>query len=194
MQHQWLALGLMASAMVMGEMGTQAVAGTVVPIKLVRPVYPQIAEAARVRGVVIVYISVQPDGQLAATKVAQPVPLLQDAAVQAAKASTFECRDCTETSVPYTLVYSFELSWRDDEAIRVNAEREQRTPFQSRIRIAAPPRLVMPYFASMSSRSVNCLYLWRCGTHWGGEDYYYYRDYSATCLWLWQCGRRRRHD
>jgi len=33
---------------------------------------------------------------------------------------------------------------------------------------------------------------WPCGSHWGGEDYYYSAARSAKCLNLWNCGRQLR--
>jgi len=54
-------------------------------IKDVRPVYPAIAQAARVQGVVVLEATVGTDGRVTNTKVIRSVPLLDQAAVDAVR-------------------------------------------------------------------------------------------------------------
>ena len=54
-------------------------------IKDVRPVYPAIAQAARVQGVVVLEATVGADGHVTNTKVIKSVPLLDQAAVDAVR-------------------------------------------------------------------------------------------------------------
>jgi hypothetical protein len=61
---------------------------------------------------------------------------------------------------------------------------------RSRVTTLVEPRLVEPYFVTLSVRSAQCLYLWRCQSHWAGLDYYYDHVRSAQCGWLWRCGYR----
>jgi TonB family protein len=54
-------------------------------IKDVRPVYPAIAQAARVQGTVVLDATVGPDGRVTSTKVIKTVPMLDRAAVDAVR-------------------------------------------------------------------------------------------------------------
>ena len=53
--------------------------------KDVRPVYPAIAQSARVQGVVIVEATIGPDGRVAEAKVLRSIPLLDAAALDAVR-------------------------------------------------------------------------------------------------------------
>jgi protein TonB len=53
--------------------------------KDVRPVYPAIAQSARVQGVVIVEATIGPDGRVAEARVLRSIPLLDQAALDAVK-------------------------------------------------------------------------------------------------------------
>ena len=54
-------------------------------VKDVRPVYPAIAQSARVQGVVIVEATIGPDGRVTEAKVLRSIPLLDAAALDAVK-------------------------------------------------------------------------------------------------------------
>jgi protein TonB len=54
-------------------------------IKDVRPVYPPIAQSARVQGVVIIEATIGPDGKVTDAKVLRSVPLLDQAALDAVR-------------------------------------------------------------------------------------------------------------
>src|SRR3989337_1810442 len=56
-----------------------------VRVKNVNPVYPSIAQSARVQGVVIIEATIGPDGRVPDTKVLRSIPLLDAAAVDAVK-------------------------------------------------------------------------------------------------------------
>ena len=53
--------------------------------KDVRPVYPAIAQSARVQGVVIIEATIGPDGRVQEAKVLRSIPLLDAAALDAVK-------------------------------------------------------------------------------------------------------------
>jgi protein TonB len=57
------------------------------PVKTrnVDPRYPQVAQAARVAGVVILEAVIGPDGRVTDVKILRSVPLLDDAAVEAVR-------------------------------------------------------------------------------------------------------------
>ena len=60
-----------------------------VRVKNVNPVYPSIAQSARVQGVVIIEATIGPDGRVTDTKVLRSIPLLDAAAVDAVKQWTY---------------------------------------------------------------------------------------------------------
>lgn len=69
------------------------VGGAVKPperIKHVEPVYPDIARQAKIQGVVIIEAIVGKDGSVTAAKVLKPLPLLDEAALQAVKQWKYE--------------------------------------------------------------------------------------------------------
>ena len=51
----------------------------------VKPVYPPIAQSARVQGLVIIEATIGPDGRVRDAKVLRGVPLLNDAALEAVR-------------------------------------------------------------------------------------------------------------
>src|SRR5207247_9976967 len=68
------------------------VGGNVKPptkIKDVKPVYPAIAQAARVQGVVIIEATIGPNGQVQEAKVLRSIPLLDSAALDAVRQWVF---------------------------------------------------------------------------------------------------------
>ena len=58
-------------------------------IKDVKPVYPPIAQSARVQGVVIIEATIGPDGHVTDAKVLRSVPLLDQAALDAVRQWVF---------------------------------------------------------------------------------------------------------
>jgi protein TonB len=79
--------------------------------KDVRPVYPAIAQSARVQGVVIVEATIGPDGRVAEAKVLRSIPLLDAAALDAVKQWTFTPTLLNGTAVPVimTVTVNFTL-------------------------------------------------------------------------------------
>jgi protein TonB len=57
------------------------------PLKVrdVKPVYPPIAQSARVQGVVIIEATISPDGQVTTARILRSVPLLDQAAIDAVR-------------------------------------------------------------------------------------------------------------
>lgn len=157
--------------------------GRVRPVELVSPAYPPIAVSARISGDVTVVVQVRPDGSVADVAVTSGPPLLIEASRRAARASRFECPAC-ESHETLAITYAFGFD-KAPVAAELDAS-------GSRVHISAPSPFVIPLFSDVSVRSAKCLYLWRCGSQWGGMDYYNYKIRSARCAWLWKCGWRRR--
>jgi TonB family protein len=159
---------------------------------LPRPVYPPIAVSAAISGDVEVKVGVRPDGSVESMAIVSGHPLLQQAALEAAQRSRFECRGCIEATSSYSVVFSFRFADASRSAFdTTQPEAISIGPSQSRVTVVAEMPLAIPYFSYVQIRSAKCLYLWRCGSRWGGYEYYYARVRSARCLWLWKCGFSR---
>src|SRR5256885_757490 len=84
--------------------------GEAVLVKLAPPTYPPLARQTRISGDVQLLVEVRQDGNVAAASVIQGHPLLAPAALESAKNSKFECRNCSEEGLSYRLVFTFETS------------------------------------------------------------------------------------
>ena len=165
--------------------------GDLVVVSLVNPTYPPIARTAHITGDVELKLGFRKDGTLDSLVVVSGHPMLTQAALNSAQQSRFKCRRCENEVTFLSLIYSFQFEaspgWPCPEEGAPHVVQSQ-----NRITVTAEPALVHPYFSSIKARSPKCLYLWSCGSQWGGEDYYYYRVRSAKCLGLWNCGHRLR--
>jgi TonB family protein len=97
------------------ETGRYRVGGTIPQprkIKDVKPVYPAIAQKARVQGVVIVEASIDPAGMVSDVRILRSIPLLDQAAVDAVKQWQFEPTtvDGVAVTVVMTVTVNFTLS------------------------------------------------------------------------------------
>ena len=80
-------------------------------MKDVRPVYPAIAQSARVQGVVIIEATIGPTGSVQDAKVLRSIPLLDAAALDAVKQWTFTPTTLNGVPVPVimTVTVNFTL-------------------------------------------------------------------------------------
>jgi protein TonB len=80
--------------------------------KDVRPVYPSIAQSARVQGVVIIEATIGPTGAVTDTRVLRSIPLLDQAAIDAVKQWQFTPTTLNGQPVPVimTVTVQFTLS------------------------------------------------------------------------------------
>jgi TonB family protein len=165
--------------------------GSVVLISLFNPTYPELARRARVQGDVNLKLEIRRDGSIDSVVVMSGHPLLEQAAVNSAQQSRFECRGCEDETTPYLLVYSFQFVASPDfpcpEKIGLRV-----THSQNHVTVMTEPAVIHILFASIPVRSAKCLYLWKCGSRWGGNDYYYDRVRSLKCLNIWKCDFRLR--
>jgi protein TonB len=81
-------------------------------LKHVAPVYPPIAQSARVQGVVIIEAIIGPNGKVQDAKVLRSIPLLDQAALDAVKQWEFSPTLLNNTPVPVimTVTVQFTLS------------------------------------------------------------------------------------
>ena len=138
----------------------------VVPTSVPQPVYPPIAESARVTGNVVVKVVVRPDGGVASATVESGAPLLREVALNAAQQAQYECRGCTEPGTPLSLVFTFRIFGRDEPkpATGLTFDREG----GATVNVVGEvgywwEGAVFTQFAARRVRSPKCLWLWRCG-------------------------------
>jgi TonB family protein len=173
------------------ELRLGASKGNVAVLNLVNPVYPPLAREANITGDVEIKLEIRKDGGVQSASVVSGPPMLAPAALTSAQQSQFECQQCEDEVTTYLLTYSFQITaspgWPcpEKDGTRI-------TQLMNHVTATTDPSMVDPYFSNFRVRSLKCLYLWQCGSQWGGYDYYYYRVRSPKCLGLWNCGRRLR--
>jgi hypothetical protein len=86
--------------------------------KLFPPVYSPLARRAHALGDVHLRVSIHSDGSIDAVSVIDGSPVLRQAALDSAKQSQFECKDCRESDhlVEGTFTYSFRVSPEQEPA------------------------------------------------------------------------------
>jgi len=94
----------------------------VVLTNLSNPVYPQMAKIARVSGDVIVQASVTPEGSATDVNISRSdSPLLNQAALDSARQSRFDCRNCKSEANMVSLTYHFQFRDKNCGFARVRA-------------------------------------------------------------------------
>lgn len=175
----WLTATVLA--VVCGSPAAAQPAASIVPVEWPRPVYPQIAQSARVQGEVEVAVDVRPDGSVAAVEVVRGIPLLDQAVTDAARRARFECRGCVDAANRYSLYVTFRLSLENPPT---GPAPLIVSPTQGWITVVAGVPVIggggMP---DPPTRGLKCLFLWRC-------DPPATRARAGHCLWLWRCGGR----
>jgi len=145
----------------------------VVLVKLSAPIYPPAARAAHITGDVDLILTVRQDGSIESAVAASGPPMLKPAALDSAQHTQFECRKCSGAENPYRLVYTFKIE--DDGSCMPTANKsKQDSQDQTYPQIADAEHRVTttaqvicisdPASDFKKSRSLKCLYLWRCGS------------------------------
>jgi len=137
--------------------------------KLREPVYPPLARQTRIIGDVHLMLKVRSDGSVESATVVSGHPLLQQAALDSAQKSQFECRKCDETDSSLELVYTFQLvgAERCCTSTENDPKNDQPIPrvIQSQNRVTVVDRVACicdPSADVTKVRSLKCLYLWKC--------------------------------
>jgi protein TonB len=79
-------------------------------VRHVGPVYPPIAQSARVQGVVILETIIGPDGRVADVRVLRSIPLLDQAAIDAVRQWEFEPVLLNGSPVPVILTTTVQFT------------------------------------------------------------------------------------
>jgi TonB family protein len=137
----------------------------VVMTKLSPPVYPPLARQARIMGEVKIDLRIRQDGSVESAALFSGHPMLAPAAIESAKKSTFECRNCDAAATPYSVTYAFVLQVHADYCDAYSRGTEL-TESLGRVVVSAEPTCICdPASSTVSAktRSAKCFYLWKCG-------------------------------
>jgi TonB family protein len=82
------------------------------PVKLrnVQPVYPRIAQSARVQGIVIIEATIDPGGKVTRTRVLRSIPLLDQAALDAVRQWEYEPTLLNGVAVPVIMTVTVKFT------------------------------------------------------------------------------------
>lgn len=153
----------------------------VVLTKLFQPVYPPLAQQTRITGDVELTLEVRQDGSLESAAVISGHPLLNQAALDSAQHSQFECNNCGLGVRSIHMLYSFQLGptryCTEASDTPISNERQETYPKviqeQNHIILIGQPVGTCDLafkVVERKVRSIKCLYLWRCGlTDWHEE-------------------------
>ena len=136
--------------------------------------YPRGARNAAIQGKVELELHFKTDGTIESLDVVHADhPMLVEAAINSARASHFECRNCAGTVPAYSLTYEFRMVASDPEQFCNNPDQQP------------PPELD----ASLHKITVLGNEVWTCDPS-AAIRRTYTRVRSAKCLYLWKCGLR----
>lgn len=160
-------IGAAAQGTVANESSGSMDGAKVVMTKLYPPVYPPLARAAHIAAIVVINVTVRPDGAVASTELVSGHPMLSVAALESAQKSQFECRGCAGEPAAYSLTYSFKIVGEcrfGPNCEELEPHTTQVTEQPGRVEISAGPACCCdPAAAITKTRSAKCLYLWKCG-------------------------------
>lgn len=135
--------------------------------RLFPPIYPRLAQQARISGVVRICLQLRKDGTVESTEVVDGHPMLVQAALDSAQKSIFECGDCGQAKARYLLVYSFEIRDGCHSGPHCDpSDIDKLVISQSPGRVALSVGSLCtcdPTATLIRFRSARCLYLWKCG-------------------------------
>jgi TonB family protein len=145
----------------------------VILTELFPPAYPPLARQTRISGDVQLDLKIRQDGSVDSVEVTSGHPLLQQAAIDSAKRSRFDCTGCTESLTSSSLVYTFELFGQGNCCAVTPAPPSSNEPSQSfprvvhsqnHITVRDQPMCFCDAGPDRKVRSMKCLYLWRCSS------------------------------
>ncbi len=145
----------------------------VVLVNLSSPAYPPLASATRISGDVHLSLGIRRDGSVESAVIVSGHPLLQQAVLESAQQSQFECRGCTKTVTSYSLVYTFQLvdhcpaakNGPSKDVLQDGKPRAQVIQSQNHVTVVVEPSWCDPGIRFKKARSAKCLYLWKCSWH-----------------------------
>jgi TonB family protein len=134
--------------------------------KLAPPIYPRLAQQARISGTVRIRIGLREDGSVGRAEVIDGHPMLRAAAVDSAQKSEFECAGCAKRT-SCSVAYVFELREGchfGPHCESLDNDQPLVTQSPGRVVVSAVPLCTCdPAATLVKIRSMRCLYLWKCG-------------------------------
>ena len=105
-----------------------------------------------------------PDGSVAETTLLQGLPLLSNAAVEAASRASFECRECKERSTPHIIAFVFSFDGFESAGNPRPAAWKQTGNANSEVTVFGRVTIlhVGPPSKPFHVRAARCLWLWHC--------------------------------
>lgn len=174
-RYLWVGLAPLAAMLAIGTFAQTPVGiGAVVITKLSTPVYPLIARLAHVYGEVDVTVGIRRDGSVDSAVVNSGPRLLWDAALESARRSQFECRQCSQAVTPYLLTYTFQLGPPEvcaEGVVKTNSTTDDNETYPQVVRSQNHITVTDRAFGTCDLaaetprkvRSIKCLFLWKCG-------------------------------
>lgn len=153
------------------KVAPQAAETHVAMTKLFPPVYPPLPKQTGLKGDVEVDVEIKEDGSVSSVTAVSGHPLLQQAALDSARRSQFECRNCGQKAATLRLVYTFQIATTDNccsdtEADATNNQPghfPQITESSNHVTVVERQYCTCDPGATVSKvRSPRCLYLWKC--------------------------------
>jgi len=132
--------------------------------KVAAPVLSPIARIGNVYGDVEVTVGLRPDGSVELAVVNAGARLLQQTALESARASVFECRGCRIGITENSILYRF-LRTPDTHCLGDKSE-EQIIQGEGEVTVINPHVAICDYASEVARvrvRSLKCLFLWKCG-------------------------------
>ncbi len=153
--------------------GPNSAGSGVTLVKITYPIYPDVAAKAHISGEVVLMLGIQQDGSFVSADVVSGPAMLQESAVQSARQSKYECRGCGEGVTSYRVRYVFKLddngSCLPGASPAANGDRPDRPEPSPSVDPSGTVVTTTRYIIclvdpveTVSSRSLKCLYLWRC--------------------------------
>jgi TonB family protein len=159
----WMAVSISTTVVAQNQAALEAPQAAARLKELSPPIYPRLAQQARISGEVLIRLDLGRDGGVESAEAVNGHPILRQAALDSAQKSVFECGGCRQT----TLLYMFELR----DGCHFGRRCEPLDPDQSLI-VQSPGRVVIsatalcicdPASVRIKIRSAKCIYLWKCG-------------------------------
>lgn len=162
--------GFNSSAAAQGAAGGSRAAGEAFPTRLVLPIYPPIARAANIAGDVVIAVAITQAGTVLSTAIISGPPLLSSSALESAKQSQFDCRNCESEPTKLQLIYTYQLlpgTCNDQpghsDKVKPGGGVPGVTQDSNHITIVDFGVIICdPAVALTHVRSWKCLYLWKC--------------------------------
>lgn len=128
-----------------------------------RPVYPRLAQLARIQGRVQIEIRLEPNGKVSVLSSSGDHGLLLQAARQALGVSQLSCDNCNGKSGLFKIDFDFKLVARSPASPCSDNESSAALDSATHITVSTKMPCVYRYgLAVQKVRGPRCLYLWRC--------------------------------